>query len=83
MAAPEKPQLFDSPRNVRRLIQAVVGIAVLSLAAELFIERPVEHPWESLFGFYAVFGFLDYVFLVFAARLLRRLVMRRENYYDE
>ena len=81
---PEKRHVFDDPRNVRRVIYAICVLCVLSLVAQVFIHLHAEHPWESLFGFHALYGFVAFVVLVMLAKeVLRRLVMRREDYYDE
>ena len=41
-------------------------------------------PARRWFGFYAVFGFVACVVLVLVAKyILRPLVMRKENYYDD
>ncbi len=37
---------------------------------------------EGWFGFYAVFGFIAYSFIVGAGWIWRSLVMRKENFYD-
>lgn len=80
----EKKHVFDDPRNVRRLIWLVVIACVISVLAQLFVHVHVVHPWEALFGFYGIYGFLAFVALVLLAKeVLRRLVMRRKDYYDE
>lgn len=74
--------LFDDPKNVRWL-RAVFYVALCGvLIAELFIHKHPEFGVDSFFGFYAVYGFISYVFLIFVAKLLRKGVMRREDYYD-
>ena len=83
MAKREKSHIFDNPRNVKRAIQALYAACALSIVAELFISRHVDHPWEVLFGFYGVYGFVACTILVLAAKELRKLVMRKEDYYDE
>jgi hypothetical protein len=55
------------------------AIAVL---AEFVAHRHVEHPWEGFFAFYALWGFVGIVVLVLLSKLLRRIVMRPEDYYD-
>jgi hypothetical protein len=42
----------------------------------------VAHGWESLWGFYAVYGFAACVLLVLLAKQLRKLLKRPEDYYD-
>jgi hypothetical protein len=40
------------------------------------------HEWEGLLGFYAIYGFSCYVFIVLGATWLRTIVMRDEDYYE-
>ena len=39
--------------------------------------------FDGWFFFYAVYGFVACVALVLAAKVLRRVVMRPEDYYDQ
>ncbi len=39
------------------------------------------HGWRS-FGFHSLYGFVASVVLVLVATMLRRIVMRDEDYYD-
>lgn len=81
---PEKRHIFDNPRNVRRVIYGICAACVISLVSQFFIHIHTEHPWEHLFGFHALYGFLSFVVLVMLAKeVLRRIVMRKEDYYDE
>ena len=77
-----KRHMFDDPKNVRRVIYALHAICGLSLVAEIFIHRHVEHPWEALFGFYSLYGFVACMLLVLIAKELRKVLMRSEDYYD-
>ena len=78
----ERQHLFDKPENVRRLFRVLYLACALVLAADLFVHRHVEHDWESLWGFYAGFGFAACVSLVLIARQLRKLLKRPEDYYE-
>jgi membrane protein YdbS with pleckstrin-like domain len=78
----EKQHIFDKPENVRRLLWLLYLACALLLVADLFIHRHVTHGWESLWGFYAFFGFTACVSLVLLAKQLRKIVKRPENYYD-
>jgi hypothetical protein len=75
--------IFDDPRNVKRAIQALYAVCGISLIADVFVHRHVEHPWEALFGFYSVYGFVACVVLVLVAKQMRKVLMRREDYYDD
>ena len=78
----EKTHIFDKPRNVKRAIHALYAVCGVSLIADFFIERHVDHPWEWLFGFYSLYGFAACVLLVLAAKEMRKILMRKEDYYD-
>ncbi len=75
--------LFDDKRNIKRLIYAVYAVCGVSFLLDFVVHRHVDHPWESLFGFYAVYGLVGFVVLVLAAKQLRKVLMRREGYYDD
>ena len=81
--SPVYEHVFDNPRNVKKVIYALCAVCGLSLFLDFFVNRYVDHPWEALFGFYAVYGFVACVILVLAAKEMRKLIMRNENYYDE
>jgi len=82
-AGSEKRHLFDNPRNVRRVIWLLYAACISSFAADALVDRHVDHPWEALFGFYGVYGFVACVLLVLIAKELRRVLMRKDGYYDE
>jgi len=77
----KKQHLFDKPRNVTRLLRSLYAICALLLLLDFILHRHVTHSWESIPGFYAIFGFVACVSLVLAAKLLRKLVKRNEGYY--
>lgn len=78
-----KKHIFDDPGNVKRVVWILVAACVVSFGLDAVVHRHVDHPWESLFGFYAVYGFVACVLLVLIAKQLRKVLMRKEDYYDE
>jgi len=64
---------------IRLLVISCIGLAV----ADLFVHKHSHFPFEDWFSFYAVYGFVGCVGLVLAAKGLRVLLMRKEDYYDE
>ena len=56
---------------------------MILLALDLVVHRHVSHPWEAMFGFYAVYGFVACVLLVLLAKEMRKVLIRNEDYYDE
>jgi hypothetical protein len=79
----KRQHLFDKPENVRRLLRILYLLCGLLLAADFMLHRHVEHPWERLWGFYALYGFVACVALVLIAKQLRKVLMRPEHYYDD
>ena len=75
--------IFDKPKNVRRLRMGFFTALVLVLVAEAFVDMHGEFTVEHFYGFYAVYGFIAYVSLIFIAKFLRRILMRQEDYYDD
>ena len=79
---PEKKHLFDNPQNVKRLLLGFYIVCAVLLLLDFVLHRHIAHSWENLPGFYAVYGFVACVLLVLVAREMRKLLMRKEDYYD-
>ncbi len=73
---------LDDPENVKKIVRALIAICVLLFIADGFYEKHSHFGIENLFGFYAFYGFIMCVGLVLAAKVMRVLLMRDEDYYD-
>ena len=78
----EKQYLFDNPRNVSRLLTGFYVICGILLVLDFVLHRHTVHSWEHLPGFYALYGFVACVLLVLIAKEMRKVLMRKEDYYD-
>jgi hypothetical protein len=78
----EKTHIWDKPENVRRLLNVFYLLCVLLVLVDFVVPRHVAHPWERFFGFHAFYGFVACWTLVVVAKVMRRFLMRREDYYD-
>lgn len=58
-----------------------IGLLIL-LIIDFFIEKHGHFSWEVAPVFFAVYGFISCVSLIFIAKVLRFIVKRREDYYD-
>jgi hypothetical protein len=74
---------LDDPRNVRKIVRALVVVCVLLVLLDFFYDKHAHFDPENWFGFYGFYGFIGCVGLVLAAKELRRLVMRPEDYYGD
>ncbi len=79
----EERHVFDNPLNVKRAIYALYAVCALALIGDFIVHRHVDHPWEGIVGFYAVYGFGACVLLVLIAKEMRKLLMRGDDYYDD
>lgn len=79
----EKKYLFDDPNNVDRLLKGFYALCILLVVVDFFVHRHIMTAWEELPAFYALYGFVACVVLVVLAKLMRKYVMRKEEYYDE
>jgi len=73
---------LDAPANVTKVYRAVWVVCGLLLLAEPFVHKHGDLAFEDWFGFHGWFGFVACVALVLAAKLMRKAVMRPEDYYD-
>jgi hypothetical protein len=72
----------DRPGN-RRLIRRVLYVACLLLVvADFVVHRHISTDIERVPAFYALYGFAALVGVVMAAKALRLLVKRDEEYYE-
>ena len=87
----EAPRWLDDFENVKKVYRAVwIGCIVLLVAGEAALVAARANPhgehhgfgFESWPGFYSFFGFVACFALVLAAKQLRKLLMRDEDYYE-
>lgn len=69
-------------RNANGLFWALAAVCAAVVAAQIVVHVHGHFAWEEWFGFHAIYGFVVFVFVVFAGKALRKLVMRGEDYYD-
>jgi len=79
----EKKHFFDKPANVKWMMRIFYSICTLLVVADFIFHRHIGLSWEELPAFYAIYGFVACVALVVVAKELRKLVMRKEDFYDE
>ena len=75
-------KIFDKPENVKRFLRFFYASLVVLLVVDLFIHKHADFPWEAATDFFAVYGFVSCVLLIFIAKILRSLIKRDENYYE-
>jgi hypothetical protein len=78
----ERGYWLDRKGSVDRVYRGVWAACALLIAAEPFVHKHGDFSVENWFGFHGWFGFVACVGLVLAAKVLRMLLKRPEDYYE-
>ncbi len=70
------------PRTIRLLWIAFVAVLAATVAAGFLVDMHPHFEVESWPAFFAIFGFLACVAMVFGSKLLGMLLKREDTYYD-
>lgn len=76
------PGWADRPEIKQRIRYVLYAACILLVGADLIVHRHIVVPLEKVPAFYAIYGFVALVAVVMAAKGLRRLVGRPEDYYE-
>lgn len=73
---------LDRPQNVTKLYYGVWILGAALVALDFVVGRHDDVGFAEAYGFYALYGFVACVLLVIAAKGLRVLLKRPEDYYE-
>lgn len=79
---PEARSWIDDRKNVDRIVYALFAVCAALILVDPLIHKHGPFAIEHLWGFYAICGFVGCVVLVLAAKLMRVLLKRDEDFYD-
>jgi len=91
MSDNERKYWLDTPKNVDKVVYTLYGVCAAVGLFDIFsfglfdffgYKHHLHFDFEHWFGFYGWYGFIACVGLVLAAKQLRKVVMRKEDYYD-
>ena len=85
--ASERKRWLDDPRNVDKVFYGVCALCVLVIVIDLVLfpllmDKEIHYGIERFPNFYGFYGFVACWLLVLAAKRLRKLVMRKKDFYD-
>ena len=83
MDDPKKRYWLDEPNNVSKIYWTVCVVCAALFVADAFYHKHIHFGAEGWFGFYGIYGFVACVGLVLVAKLLRIILIRPEDYYDD
>ena len=66
--------IFDNPKNVKRLLWFFYIVLAALLAADFFIVKHGHFPWEDHAQFFAAYGFVACVMVIFISQMRMAVV---------
>ena len=75
--------IFDKPRNVKIMMALFYALLLLLLVVDPFVHKHAEFSWAGAPGFFAAYGFVACVIVITVAKMFRRFLMQREDYYKK
>lgn len=79
----EPADFFDKPENIKKMLNIFYVVCALLVIVDIVVHRHIYHDWENIPAFYAIYGFVGCVVLVLIAKLMRKFLMKEEDYYDK
>ncbi|WP_322865205.1 hypothetical protein U5922_002740 [Aquicoccus sp. G2-2] len=73
----------DKPGSAMRLVYALGALCLVLFALDFTFTPHGHFGFETIPGFFGVYGFVMFTALILAAKGLRRLVKRPEDYYGD
>lgn len=73
---------IEKPENVRKIAIVLYAVCAFLLAIDFWIHKHGPVKIEHLWGFYGIYGFAGCILVILAAKVMRVLLTRGEDYYD-
>lgn len=74
---------LDDRQNITKVVWGLVILCGILFVADAFYDKHPHFIAETYFGFFGIFGFVICVGLVLTAKVMRILLKRGEDYYDD
>lgn len=66
-----------------KLTWVLGAVCLLVLALNFTFSGKGHYAAENIIGFYALYGFVSFSFIIFAVKVLRAIIKRPEDYYGD
>ena len=74
--------MFYNEKVIKLIVYTLYALCAGLLLADVFYHKHGHFAFEEWFSFYAVYGFISCLAVVFVAVWLRKFIKRDEDYYD-
>ncbi|AWB11038.1 hypothetical protein TDSAC_1702 [Thermodesulfobium acidiphilum] len=76
-------KFFEKPESLKITLIVLFSFLTVVTILDLIVPKKAEYGFEEFPSFFSVYGFVACVVLVLAAKyILRPIVKRKEDYYD-
>jgi hypothetical protein len=73
----------DRPGNPTKIVRGLAVVCLLLFLSSFVIQTHGHLEAENIPGFYAVYGFVMFTALILAAKALRTIIRRPEDFYGD
>lgn len=73
----------DKPGSATKIIAALAVVCVGLFLLDFTYHKHVHFEVEKIPGFYGIYGFVMFTALILAAKTLRKIIKRPEDYYGD
>lgn len=73
----------DRPGSVRKIIIALTLVCAVLFLLDFTYTKHAHFDVEYIPGFYGIYGFVMFTGLIIAAKILRSIIKRPEDYYGD
>ncbi len=73
---------FNKPQNIKLLWIFLFAVCGLLLIPDFFLQKEPHFGLDSLWGFYAILGFVACAVLILFSKIVGFVLKVKENYYD-
>lgn len=80
---PTRRSWLEHPHTGKRILTVLCVTCAGLFLADLAYHKHAHFEFEQSVGFHGLFGFFAYLTIVNSAKLLRHVVKRPEDYYNE
>lgn len=73
----------DRPGSANKVFWALAAVCLVVFLLDFTYEKHAYFDFEHIPGFFAIYGFVMFTGLILAAKALRELIKRPEDYYGD
>jgi hypothetical protein len=73
---------LEDPEFIKKMKYLLYFSILIFIVMGFFIDSHPHFQWEEIPAFFAIYGFLICVLIIFIGKAIGRFIQREEDYYD-